>query len=580
MRRREILKTFAAVGAATAGAQTPPEKKSPTEPLDLEHKIRDTIAGRRPYEPLAYPYFSPDYKLPFLHIGTEKQLFVDNFVLEELAGVERVIVKPEKHPKLLLEYGGLPWEETAFNPLVTAALYDPDDKKFKMWYTQSLTGDPYGTGQVLCYAESRDGLAWERPLSERCIPFKEHKATNIVHADDCSGTGLALNPDRSDPERKFLLIYAPAIEARKQGLRFMSRVAASPDGLRWKVISRDVEQRHQHESKIFWDESIRQWVSYSQHSHHWHHGPRIRQMGRQTSPDFIRWSPKEVVLSTDWDPTLGPDREFHDGSVRKVGGLYLAIVAEAHTEPIWNSRTRTVRGMPAGAVWRDQFRVSLALYVGRDGRRFTRAHGPEAWLDNGPAGSFDHGYACQTPAGILVHGGSMIVPYIAIPIKQWTLPREDWVLVPEPARREYERLTAEARALGVDRDSTRFRRGVAGLVLREDGWARLSPRREQGRVLTKQFVFEGDRLRVNADCAFGHVRVELLDPMLQPYAGFGAADCDPIHDARTATQWHTVTWKGNADVRALWNKPVMAAFHLHEASLYAFEFVAGARPEG
>ena len=574
MNRRDLLKALAAAGAAATGSAQ--EKKSPTEPLDLQRKIEDTLAGRRPYEPLAYPYFSPDYKLPFLHIGTERQLFLDNFILEHLEDVERVIVRPEKHSKLLLEYSGLPWEETAFNPLITATLYDPDDRKFKMWYTQSLSGDPYGTGQVLCYAESTDALTWQRPMSERCIPYKEHKATNIVNADDCSGTGLALNIDRSDPERKFLLLYAPAIEARKQGLRFMSRVAASPDGLRWKIISRDVEQRHQHESKIFWDASIREWVSYSQHSHHWHHGPRIRQMGRQTSKDFIHWSPKEVVLSTDWDPTLPPDREFHDGSVRKVGGLYVAIVAEAHPEPIWNSRTETLRGQYAGTVWRDQFRVSLALYASRDGRRFTRAHGPEAWIDNGPPGSFDHGYLCQTPAGALYHDGRMIIPYIAIPIKQWTLPRKDWVLVPETARRQYEQLTAEAAKRGTDRNSTRFRRGVGGLILREDGWALLKPQREQGRVVTKQFVFEGDRLRLNADCNFGHIRVELLDPMLRPYEGFSADDCDPIHNPDRNVIWHTVSWRGRTDVRSLWNKPVMAAFHLYESSLYGFEF----GPEG
>ena len=159
---------------------------------DLQRKIEDTLAGRRPYEPVAYPYFSPDYKLPFLHIGTEKQLFVDNFILEHLDEVERVIVRPEKHSKLLLEYSGLPWEETAFNPLITATLYDPDDRKFKMWYTQSLTGDPYGTGQVLCYAESADALTWERPLRETCIPYKGHKATNIVHASDADGSSVAV----------------------------------------------------------------------------------------------------------------------------------------------------------------------------------------------------------------------------------------------------------------------------------------------------------------------------------------------------------------------------------------------------
>ena len=37
--------------------------------------------------------------------------------------------------------------------------------------------------------------------------------------------------------------------------------------------------------------------------------------------------------------------------------------------------------------------------------------------------------------------------------------------------------------------------------------------------------------------------------------------------------WHTVSWKGKKDVRTLWNKPIRLVFHLHQASIYAFQFV-------
>ena len=562
-----------AKAAANSFALEVPERKSPTEPLDLECKIGDTASGKRPIEPMTYPYFSPDYKLPFTHIGAEKQLFLDNFMLDHLDGVERVIIKPTKHPRPLLERSGLPWEEVSFNPIVTTALQDPDDHKFKMWYCQTLTGDPYNTGQVLCYAESTDALTWKKPLSEKCIPYKDHKATNIVHRD-VSQAGLVLNYVRKDPQRKFLLVYAPVDEAREKGQRILSRVAISPDGLSWTVISQDVPQRHQHESRIIWDEAIQQWVGYSQYSHHWHHGPRVRQVGRQTSSDFIHWSPKEVVLSVDWDPNLGPDREFHEASIRKVGGLYIAIVGESHMEPIWNARTETLRGMSAGAVWRDQFHVSMALYVSRDGRRFQRAGGPEPWVENGPPGSRDYGYACFSAAGALHHNGKMVIPYLEGPVKQWTLPRKDWVLVPESARREHERLSAEAKAFANPKSSAGANRTVGGLILREDGWARLKPTYEHGKALSKQFVFEGDTLKVNADCTSGYIKVELLDPFLKPYPGFSADDCKPVHDRQPDTVWHTVFWNGKSDVRALWNKPVIACFHLHEASLYAFQFLS------
>ncbi|MBM3788058.1 MAG: hypothetical protein FJW30_27240 [Acidobacteria bacterium] len=577
MNRREWLGSLAvgaAAGAASAQAEAP-EKKSATEALDLERKIADTLTGKRPYEPLAYPYFSPDYSLPFTHIGTEKQIFLDNFMLEHLEGVERVLTPPEKTPRPLVEETGLAWESAAFNPIVVAAMKDSAAGNFKLWYTLSLSGDPYGTGQVLCIAESNNAIHWTKTMSPKGSAFRDIKATNIVHTDDVSGAGLALNHDQRDPDRRFLLIYAPTIEARKKGARTLSRVAASADGWKWNVISPDADQRHQHESRIIWDESIRQWVSYGQHSHHWHHGPRVRQVGRQTSPDFIHWSPKEVVLSADWDPTIGPDREFHEASVRKVGGLYIAIVGVAHTEPIWNSRTKTLRGMYEGTVWRDQFQVNMALYVSRDGRRFTRAHGPGPWVDNGPYGSQDYGYSCYSCADGMVHDGKLIIPYSAIPVKQWTLPREDWKLVPAAAREKYERDVADANARGMGRDKKRGKRAIGGLLMREDGWAMLRPVREEGHALTKQFVFEGDALRINAECGTGNVRVEALNPSFEPYPGFSAAECAAIHDPGGKTIWHTVRWNGKADVRALWNKPVILRFYLRESALYGFQFVSG-----
>ena len=41
-------------------------------------------------------------------------------------------------------------------------------------------------------------------------------------------------------------------------------------------------------------------------------------------------------------------------------------------------------------------------------------------------------------------------------------------------------------------------RSIGALILREDGWARLQPSYERGRVITRQFVFEGNALQRNA----------------------------------------------------------------------------------
>ena len=49
-----------------------PERKSPTEAQDLQRKIVGTLAGKRPVES-SYPYFTADYRTPFVHIGDTRK---------------------------------------------------------------------------------------------------------------------------------------------------------------------------------------------------------------------------------------------------------------------------------------------------------------------------------------------------------------------------------------------------------------------------------------------------------------------------------------------------------------------------
>jgi hypothetical protein len=166
----------------------------------------------------------------------------------------------------------------------------------------------------------------------------------------------------------------------------------------------------------------------------------------------------------------------------------------------------------------------------------------------------------------------MIIPYLAGPEKQnWFGPERPTPVVPaEEFERQKRRWNFRERLRG----DKKLKRAIGGLLLREDGWAELKPAREHGRVITKQCVFEGDVLRINADCSYGCVKAEMLDPCMKPYEGFGVRDCDPIH-APEDKLWHTVSWKGRADLRSLWNKPVRICFYLNEASIYAFQFCGG-----
>ena len=493
-------------------------------------------------------------------------MFLDNFILDRFGGVERVFPKPDwpEHP--IINPMELPWERNApkgyFShwAFVVAALHDPDDGKFKLWYIRDF--EEVYDKRMLCYAETTASLHWEKPLSEKCVPFNEHKATNIVQLNSGEHIALALNFDRSDKSRKYLM------NLRKSFL-------VSPDGLQWRTVSEDTPFRKHHYQRPIWDESIQKWISYSQYSHHWNILHRKRQIGRQESADFINWSPKRMVLSVDFDPNLPPNLEFHDMSVRKIGGQYIGIATEFLAEGIPSIHNFSGLHIPEYDGDRtynhwEQAYAHFGLYASRDGIHWRRVGDPGPWAAHGTPGHYDYGFFSDSVAGQLVHDGKTYVIHDIRPQKQRLSKRKPMALKTAEFLQHERDQAALVDALGT---YPRLRsNAITALILREDGWAELKPTYEQGSAFTRQFVFEGDALKVNAEAYGGYLKIEALDPQFKPYEGFSAAECDAVCSDNLKQIWHTVRWLGNPDVRALWNKSVRLRFHLHQASLYAFQF--------
>ena len=115
-------------------------------------------------------------------------------------------------------------------------------------------------------------------------------------------------------------------------------------------------------------------------------------------------------------------------------------------------------------------------------------------------------------------------------------------------------------------DSVHIRR----FALRADGFVSVHAAGDGGHLLTKQLVFEGDKLEVNcATSAAGSLRAEILDENGAAISGFSAADCDEIFGDEIA---RTVNWNGGANLGALAGRVVRLRFSLREADLYSFRF--------
>jgi len=167
-------------------------------------------------------------------VGSTKQLLVDDFVVEELDRLTRVLQQPQRvsdEPILVSEH---PWEGSVLE--MPCVLWDPQQKVFHMYYW-AISGDSIYT----YYARSTDGLQWEKTKLNLHPGPDGSKENNIV----LRGEGkvartryVVRNPNTDDPKRRFLALYIDNVP----GLTEFA--AASPDGLHWTTEKKIGDLRH------------------------------------------------------------------------------------------------------------------------------------------------------------------------------------------------------------------------------------------------------------------------------------------------------------------------------------------------
>jgi hypothetical protein len=108
--------------------------------------------------------------------------------------------------------------------------------------------------------------------------------------------------------------------------------------------------------------------------------------------------------------------------------------------------------------------------------------------------------------------------------------------------------------------------------LRVDGFVLLNAPLSAGEMVTRPLRFQGSKLELNFSAsAGGSVRVEILHGQVdRAIESFGLADCVELLGDDLE---RTVRWIQGADVSRLSGEAVRLRFVLHDADLYAFQFV-------
>ena len=185
------------------------------------------------------PYAAPSEERA-LRVGWQKQLFLDDWVVDSIHNVSRVLQEPQRWPGNPVIIGDKPWEKRTVYLNGRGVLYDDDERLFKMWYLSPTFDDtaPSGLRYKVCYVFSRDGVHWTKPdlglvewpgsRRNNILPWGQHwmRRPNVI-----------LDPRDADPQRRFKMLYTDVVgDWPRTDYRQLAGItkATSPDGIRWQ----------------------------------------------------------------------------------------------------------------------------------------------------------------------------------------------------------------------------------------------------------------------------------------------------------------------------------------------------------
>ncbi len=518
-----------------------------------------------------------------IEISSRLELMVDEFLIARLSGGAALRLN-RPVPREVALVTDRPWEG---NTCTSFTIFQDDDI-YRMYYlgrhfvTTEAGLDEASHPHFVCYAESDDGISWER--SELgLVEFNGSGKNNIILSSEESACPMhAFAPFKdanpaaeADARYKAWAVRSPRLDGAAPRPGHSAEVPdglhalKSADGIRWTPM-RDgpviADGLLDSQNVVFWDTVRGEYRDYHRNEFRIERtgeepysaqarpsgmraGTRGSRYGRDlrtsTSNDLINWSEPDYV-----DYSQGRTDEIYNNSILpyfRAPQFFLGFP----TRYIDRGWSETVEDLPEPGERRlrssvdERYGSALtdAMFMSsRDGHTFNMW--PESFVRPG-----------LRPEGNWVYGDGF---------PSWGI-----VKTPSPIKGAPDELSIYV-SEGVWRgESMNLRR----YTLRVDGFACVQAPLSGGELVTKPLIFAGSRLRVNFSAsAAGSVQVEILrDQMDEPIAGFGLNDCVELLGDDLE---RVVRWSGGVDVSRLEGVPVRLRFVLRDADLYAFQFVS------
>lgn len=471
--------------------------------------------------------FGDDEKPGVIPIGSRRELFVDEELIESLADIKLVMHRPHDEGKVLAF--DKPWE----GGFCGYATVIRDDDRLRLYYRGlGKAGQDGNRSETTCYAESTDGLEWSKP-NLGLFEVMGTRDNNVVLADAAPVThnfSPMLDTRTGVPaDERFKALGG----TMKSGL-----VAwASADGKRWRkfreepvIASAQVPFPYFFDSQnlAFWSAAEQKYVCYFRVFQ-----DKIRRIARTTSDDFLSWSPP-VLMNYRHRGGESPIEHLYTNQTHpyfRAPHLYVAIAA---------------RFMPGRQVLSDD--QAKAINVNP---RYFRDTSDAVLMTSRPGRDvYERTFLSSfVRPGIGARNWVSRTNYPALNVVQ-TGPTEMSVYL----NQDYAQPTAHLRRYS----------------MRLDGFASAKADYKGGELVTKPLSFLGKRLTLNfATSAAGGIRTEIQDASGEPIPGFTLDEARPQIGNEIE---RVVSWKPGTDVSKLAGQSVRLRFVMQDADLYAFQF--------
>ena len=433
-----------------------------------------------------------------------KFMFFDYRGYEIVDGFERRLQPPRKHPGNPIMVNEHPETGISFYGSV---IRRPGDKLWQMWYT---TARPK-LGMCLGYAESADGIAWQRPRLDVVKAAK--RPTNVVFDRTPHGACVFYDEREERPGWKYKMLCGAAPSHCISYFR-------SADGIHWHSGAEGPVIGSNPDCPIsLLRANDGRYVAY--HRPGW----ADRRVGRSESYDCVKWSEAKMVL--DQQPGDPPQTQFY--------GLGSALYGPYEIGTLWIYHT-DANDMDFYKMLGHQ---ETELAYARGGYAWRRAAPGVPWIKLGAPGSWEWGNIQAASAPVFL---------------------EDEI-------RYYYAASRTAHGTGKKKWKSAVPRcGVGMATMKPDRFVSLVAA-DRGTILTRPFWTETPRVYVNAAVARkGELRLEVADLAGKPIRGFELGKCLPIAGDSTR---HPVLWRGDPNPSVLANRQIRLRVQARDAKLYS-----------